>query len=161
MPLTYGLWPLYSYLPFLGLLWRLSLGFPSLSVLGPHMAGFISSEAAFALKGRVLVSVLATGQSCGSSHSPLPLKLQLPMGKSLGVEYFPCISWEFFSGVSEEECTGEVLRMDARVGLCLHWGIWATLSLASPVTGPGRCLQAGAGKLPHLAGAYPRDGARS
>lgn len=24
-------------------------------------------------------------------------------------------SWEFFSGVSEEECTGEALRMDARV----------------------------------------------
>lgn len=51
--------------------------------------------------------------------------------------------------------------MDARVGLCLYWGIWATLSLASPVTGPGRRLQAGAGELPHLAGAPPSDGERS
>lgn len=63
-----------------GLLWSLSLGPPDLSVPGPHMAGFISSEVASALKGRVWVSVLAAGQSCGSGRSPSPSKLQLPSG---------------------------------------------------------------------------------
>lgn len=43
--------------------------------------------------------------------------------------------------------------MYARVGLCLH--------PQSLVTGPGRILQAGAGKLPHLAGAHPSNGERS
>lgn len=31
----------------------------------------------------------------------------------------------------------------------------------SLVTGPGRILQAGVGKLPHLAGAHPSNGERS
>lgn len=50
--------------------------------------------------------------------------------------------------------------MDVRVSLCPHWGIWATPSLASPVTGPGRSFQAGAGTLPHRAGAHPSSGER-
>lgn len=165
------LWPCQGHLHYLwagaplvppacsGLPWRLSLGFPGLSVLGPHRAGFISSEAASASKGRVWVSVLAVGQACDSGHRPPsalppthPPNSRFPWVKVWGWNTFRvllgvllrCLRGGMYWGGVENGCQG---------GLCPHWGIWATLSLASPVTGPGSRLQAGAGELPHLDGA--------
>lgn len=125
------------------------------------MAGFLPTEVTSALRGRVCVSVPATGQPCGSDHrSPPPPNSSFPWVKVWGWNTFHAAPGSS-SQVSSEECTGEALRMDARVSLCPHGGIWATPSLASPVTGPGRFFQAGAGTLPRRAGAHPSGGGKA